>query len=61
MRSDSPEPIEDTSGDKGSEEDDGKSAKPESFGYAKVRKDEESKHNADKGPVERTCQETQPR
>ena len=33
-------------------------AKPESFGYAKVRKDEESKHNARKGPVERTCQET---
>ena len=52
--SDSPEPIEETFDDKGSEDIDGKSTDTESLRYAEVRKDEESKHCAVKGPVERT-------
>ena len=55
MRLDSPESVEDTLDDEGSKGGDEKSTKPESVGYAKVRKDEESKHNTGKGPVERTC------
>ena len=58
MRSDSPESVDDAPDDEGFKGSDEKSTKAESVGYAKVRRGERSKHNAAKGLVEKTCQES---
>ena len=60
MRSDSPESEEDTPDNEGSKGGDENFTELESVRYAKVRRGERSKHNAGKGLVEKTGQETYP-